>query len=241
MRRFGGGSANIRQRFGEGSANVRQKFGAECSAPDSASGIRLKTRAKRNFKMVMAKRSKRALEMGASLAALAATAAAVYVLAESKKGKNMKAWYRGLKRDVVKNLSKTKTASREAYHGAVDAAAKKYAAIKNIDRNELQEGIRQLKGHWDAIRSEINKAAVGADKLRAAIRARRSKTAGSRSAGKINGARRRNRAGKINGAGRSKKHSAVSARGKILRKNSGTHSARGANRKRAGGIRRAGR
>ncbi len=117
--------------------------------------------------MAQTSKGKRALEIGSAFAALAATAATVYMLAESAKGgKKTKSWFKGFKKEVLRNLSKTGHASRQAYHKAVDSAAKKYSAIKSIDRRELAEGAAQLKGHWNAISREVQNAAAKVREIR---------------------------------------------------------------------------
>lgn len=116
----------------------------------------------------------KSLEIGAASAAvLAGAAAGVYMLADKKSKKKAKVWFGKLQKDVLKELSKANKNSKEVYHKAIDNAAKQYSAVKDIDKQDLAVSVKQLKGHWDVIKSEIQKAAKDVKKIKSASKVKK--------------------------------------------------------------------
>lgn len=109
----------------------------------------------------MKKSQKQALGISAGVAALAAAATAVYFMTgkNAKNRKKVAKWAQDMRKDVVRELKKANQASQNAYHKAIDVAAKNYRGLKNIDKRELAIAVAELKKHWDLIRSEM--AAAG--------------------------------------------------------------------------------
>ena len=120
--------------------------------------------------------TKKALGVGAGIAALAAAAAGAYYLYGSTKGKanrkTVKSWMLKAKADVMDEIEKMKEVNEGAYREVVAKVAKKYQDIKGMDRAELAELVARLQGHWRDIKAEIEKAGTTSK----AKRARHSRT-----------------------------------------------------------------
>jgi uncharacterized protein (UPF0333 family) len=108
------------------------------------------------------KQKKLAVGVGVGLTALAAaTAAGTYFFGGKKGAKNrakVSKWAEDAKKDVVKQLKGLKQVSKKSYAEAVDAVVTKYKQAKKIDPQELLAVAGELKGHWDAIASEVEAA-----------------------------------------------------------------------------------
>jgi hypothetical protein len=109
----------------------------------------------------MKKSQKQAVAVGASVAALAAAAAGAYFFTGKKGAKNRKkvaSWVGNAKRDVQAELNNMEKVSKQAYNKAVDNVLKNYRSMKNVNTAELTAMASELKGHWDNIASEVEKA-----------------------------------------------------------------------------------
>ncbi len=108
----------------------------------------------------MKKSQKKALAVGAGVAALAAAAGAVYMLTgkNAKNRKKVAAWAQNMQKDVVRELKKVKKNSQSAYNQAVDTVVKNYKAAKKANSPELAAVAADLKGHWNVIKSELEGA-----------------------------------------------------------------------------------
>jgi uncharacterized protein HemX len=108
------------------------------------------------------------LGLAALAAAGAAAAAGYYFYASENAPKNRKIaakWAGDLKRDVVKEAKKLKKIDRAAIMKVVDDAAKTYAAnAPRIDKQALLRAAKELKAHWDEVRSEAGGVAKSAKK-----------------------------------------------------------------------------
>jgi len=115
----------------------------------------------------MAKKSSGAkVAEGLGIAALAAGAAAVaagYYFSgkEGKKHrKQVSAWSKQAKMEMVKKLKEMRTVSKQAYNKAAAEVLAKYKQAKNVDPEELMAFGQEIKGHWDKISKEVSKLGV---------------------------------------------------------------------------------
>jgi hypothetical protein len=109
----------------------------------------------------MKKSQKKAVAVGAGVAALAAAAAGAYFFTGKRGVKNRKkvsTWTANAKRDVMKEMGKMKKVSKDTYNKTVDTVLANYKNVKNIDKKELATVTNELKGHWNAIAGEVEKA-----------------------------------------------------------------------------------
>lgn len=92
--------------------------------------------------------------VGFGLAAVAAAAAGAYFLYGKDGAKNRKAikgWMLKMKGEVLSQMEQLKEVNEDAYDKIVDAVAKKYQAVKQIDKTELAAMAADLKRHWNSI------------------------------------------------------------------------------------------
>jgi hypothetical protein len=109
----------------------------------------------------MKKSQKQAVAVGAGVAALAAAAAGAYFFTGKKGAKNRKAvstWTTKAKRDVMAEMANMEKVTKQAYNKTVDTVLANYKDVKNVNKGELLAMAAELKGHWDAISSEVDKA-----------------------------------------------------------------------------------
>lgn len=108
----------------------------------------------------MNKKSKKIMvEAGvAGLAALAAAAAGVYFLSGKKGAKNrkkVKGWMLKAKGEVLQEMEHMKNMGEGAYHDTIDAMSERYKILKNVDKKELDNLVKELKSHWKNIKKDL--------------------------------------------------------------------------------------
>jgi len=107
----------------------------------------------------MKKSTQKAVVIGAGIASIAAAAAGAYFLTSTKKGKKVSkkaiAWAGKAKKEVVAEMKKLEAVNQKAYGQVVDEVTKKYKELKNVDVKDVMEFSKELKGHWNGIKKEI--------------------------------------------------------------------------------------
>ncbi|MEI8339458.1 MAG: hypothetical protein WCF94_02220 [bacterium] len=107
----------------------------------------------------MAKKNSNSGKVVLGLAAVAAAAAGAYFLYGTKEGakvkKQIKGWTLKAKGEVMEKIEKMKEVTEGGYHAAIDAVAKKYAGAKNIDPEELQKVVADMKSHWKNVQKQF--------------------------------------------------------------------------------------
>ncbi len=98
----------------------------------------------------------------AGIAGLTAAAVGAYYLYGSKNApKNraqVKGWMLKAKGEVLEKLEGVQDISESVYATAVDAVAKKYQSLKNVDAQELESFITNMKAHWSGIKKSAKKS-----------------------------------------------------------------------------------
>lgn len=89
--------------------------------------------------------------IGASLAALAASAYFFLGPKGKKNRQHAKAWAIKMKGEVVGKLEKAKEISEPLYHEIIDTVAKSYAKEMRAGKSEIAELAKDLKKHWSTI------------------------------------------------------------------------------------------
>ncbi len=110
----------------------------------------------------MKKAQKKAVAIGAGVAALAAAAVGTYLLTGKRGAKNRKkisAFADKAKKEIAQELKKTEQVTKKVYDQTVDAVAKKYKAVKNIDAGELAALSSELKSYWNDMSATAKTAA----------------------------------------------------------------------------------
>lgn len=111
--------------------------------------------------MDMKKSQKKAIAVGAGVAALAAAAAGTYLFTGKRGEKNratVKKWVGSAQKEVAKQVKGMEKMSKAAYNKTVDTVLQQYESLKDIDKSELLAVAKELKGHWDTISKEVSTA-----------------------------------------------------------------------------------
>ncbi|HEX3100055.1 MAG TPA: hypothetical protein VHQ41_03755 [Patescibacteria group bacterium] len=127
----------------------------------------------------MKKNQKKALAVGAGVAAIAAAAAGVYMMTgkHAKNRKKVAKWATNLQEDVIIELNKAGKASKQTYNKIVDNTAKSYKGLKNVSAAELTAVAGELKSSWDNINAELSKASKNIRKVVPKVAKQAAKTA----------------------------------------------------------------
>ena len=96
---------------------------------------------------------------GLGVAALAAAAAATYYF-YGNKGKQHRrqitAWSKKAKEEMVQKIKQMKTFSKQAYDKAAKEVMTKYKQAKNVKPEELATLGREIQSHWNKISKDIS-------------------------------------------------------------------------------------
>ncbi len=98
-----------------------------------------------------------AIMLASGMVASAAAGYYFYGAGGKERRKEMTAWRKKAKTEMLDKIEHMKTVSQKTYHTAVDEVLKKYQLIKTIDPKELQEFGQELKTHWQEISQEAMK------------------------------------------------------------------------------------
>ncbi len=94
------------------------------------------------------------------IGALVAATAGAYLLYGSKDAaknkKAIKGWMLKAKGEILEKLDQMKDIDEKKYHEVVDGITKKYAPLAHVGKTELQELIKETKGHWKNIKKHID-------------------------------------------------------------------------------------
>lgn len=111
----------------------------------------------------MAKRKKTNNEVkiaeGVGLVALAAAAAGAFFLYSTKQGtksrKKISSWMLKARGDVLEELEKAEHFNEKTYRQIVNVVAAKYKKFNHVDPVELEQLVKELKGHWRGIQKQV--------------------------------------------------------------------------------------
>lgn len=98
----------------------------------------------------------------AGIAGLTAAAVGAYYLYghkdADKNRKKVKGWMLKMKGEVLEELEKAGDVTESAYRSAVDTVAAKYNELKNIEPEELEAFIAEMRSHWNNIKKTVEAA-----------------------------------------------------------------------------------
>lgn len=115
----------------------------------------------------------KALGVGLGLAAIAAAAAGAYYFYGKDGAKNRKAlkgWMVKARGEVMDQVENLKNVSEQTYTKVVNDVMAKYKKLKKATPGEIAQMTRELKGHWRAIKSELDKAGQKVGKVAKKVR-----------------------------------------------------------------------
>jgi uncharacterized protein (DUF2225 family) len=112
--------------------------------------------------------AKEAIGIGAGVAALTAAAYVLFGPEGKKNQKAIRSWAVKMKGEIIEKFEEAKELTEPIYHKIIDEAEAKYAKLKNDDKDELTETIKEIRKHWDTLKKEaIGKKTSPARKTRA--------------------------------------------------------------------------
>jgi len=97
---------------------------------------------------------KKALAVGAGIAALSAAAYVLFGPEGKKNQKAIRSWAVKMKGDIIEKFEEAKELTEPAYHKIVDEAEAKYAKLQGVDKAELKKTITEIKKHWKTLKKE---------------------------------------------------------------------------------------
>jgi len=99
------------------------------------------------------KKSSLGAAVGIGVGIAAATAAAYLLFGpEGKKNrKTISGWSVKMKGEIIEKFEKAKEITEPIYHEIVDEVSKKYSKLKNVDKEELEAVVEDLKSNWKKI------------------------------------------------------------------------------------------
>lgn len=107
----------------------------------------------------MKKTSKKAIEVGAGVAAGATLIAAGYYFYASKNAKQHRQiaakWAHNLKKEAQTKVAELKKLDRQSIAKAIDKVATAYKTASNIKKEDLSQAVAELKANWNLLKDEI--------------------------------------------------------------------------------------
>lgn len=113
--------------------------------------------------MATKKKDNGAVQTGIGLAIAAAAAAGAYFLYGSKDAKKnrkaIKGWVLKAKGEVIEKIEQVKgELTEENYNKIVDGVVAKYSKLKTTTEDDVQELLKDMKGHWKNIKKHTKDA-----------------------------------------------------------------------------------
>lgn len=92
--------------------------------------------------------------IGAGVAALGAAAYILFGPNGKKNRKEIKGWAIKMKGEIIEKLEQAKEITEPVYHNIIDTVKAKYAKLKDIDEEDLEKVVSEIKKHWKAIQRD---------------------------------------------------------------------------------------
>lgn len=106
--------------------------------------------------------------IGATVAALGATAYVLFGPDGKKNKKAIKGWAVKMKGEIIEKLEEAKEISEPVYHKIIDTVYAKYTKVKNIDPKELEDAVLGIKKHWKSMVKDVQPKKKSASKAKSA-------------------------------------------------------------------------
>lgn len=95
--------------------------------------------------------AKQVIGVGVGVAALSAAAYLLFGPNGKKDRKAIKGWAVKMKGEIIEKFEEAKELTEPMYNEIIDKVQQKYSKIQNIDKEELQATIAEIKKSWKAI------------------------------------------------------------------------------------------
>lgn len=101
--------------------------------------------------------AKEIIGIGAGVAALSAAAYLLLGPSGKKNQKALRGWAVKMKGEMIEKFEDAKELTEPVYHQIVDSIKAKYAKLKNVDNDELEDVVAEIKKNWIALQKEASK------------------------------------------------------------------------------------
>ena len=98
--------------------------------------------------------------IGATVAVLAAAGYLLFGPEGKKNRKTIKGWAVKMKGEIIERFEGAKELTEPVYHKIIDSVAAKYSKLKNIDKAELDEIVKDARKHWVALSKGSKKTKI---------------------------------------------------------------------------------
>lgn len=126
--------------------------------------------------MVKSKNSSKvaaAVGVGAGIAALSAAAYIMFGPDAKKNRKAIRGWAVKMKGEVIEKLEQAKEITEPIYHNIVEQVKAKYSKVKNIDAEELEAIVTDIKKHWKSLERDAKVAVKGKSKGKGKVKGKK--------------------------------------------------------------------
>ncbi len=93
--------------------------------------------------------------IGAALVAAAAGAYFLYGKDAPKRRKAVRGWMLKAKGEILEQIEKLPEIDKETYFALIDAAAERYANVKDVSSAEIAGMVKELQGYWTGIKKQF--------------------------------------------------------------------------------------
>ena len=111
--------------------------------------------------------------VGAGIAALSAAAYIMFGPDAKKNRKAIRGWAVKMKGEVIEKLEQAKEITEPIYHNIVEQVKAKYSKIKNIDAEELEAIVTDIKKHWKSLERDAKVAVKGKSKGKGKVKGKK--------------------------------------------------------------------
>ena len=99
--------------------------------------------------------AKEIISIGAGVAVLSAASYVLFGPNAKKNRKVIRGWAVKMKGEIIEKFENLKEVTEPVYHEIIDGIHSKYAKLKNIDPEELNKTVSEIKKHWKDLKKEI--------------------------------------------------------------------------------------
>jgi len=93
------------------------------------------------------------------IAAVAAVAGAYFLYGKDaeKRRKQVKGWMLKAKGEMLEKMEKLRDIDQEKYNEILETVGEKYRSLKNLDRDDVDTLVAEMKKQWKSIEKRVNK------------------------------------------------------------------------------------
>jgi len=112
--------------------------------------------AKKEIKKKKGSVTKEVIGIGASVAALSAAAYMLFGPEGKKNRKIINNWAVKMRGEIIEKFEEAKEITEPVYNQIVDSVKEKYSKTKDINPEDLEKVVKEIKSNWKALKKEIS-------------------------------------------------------------------------------------